>query len=197
MCGRHLFQIKSHIITYICTYVQLAVYNLIFHKFISLSHVAITILKKHYYNILRSFPSDHMTSLSRLCQGTVIDDAIIDRIISCSTSQESNTEILDTLISKTGTDGSLIKFCNAIEEIIGSNSPEVETLRNGKQLAMFIIFVNVPSYVVCIVCTHKYVHCMYVCTYVAVSGNSTHTHKLKHIQICSYMYIYINALQIV
>ena len=89
-------------------------------------------LKKHYYDILKGFPLDHMTSLSIFCQVTLVADATVDKIISCSTSQESNREILDALIDITAIDGSLIKFCNAVEKIVGSTSPVVESLRSGK-----------------------------------------------------------------
>ena len=73
-----------------------------------------------------------MTSLGRLSQVTLISDTVVDRIISCSTSQESNREVLDTLIDIAASDGNLAKFCNAVEEIVGSKSPAVESLRSGK-----------------------------------------------------------------
>ena len=103
-------------------------------------HVAIAVLKKHYYNILRNFPSNHITSLSALSQATCLSDATVDKIISCSTSQESNREILDTLIHITAMDGSLAKFCNALEGIVGSLSPVMEPLRNGKSLNYIFMY---------------------------------------------------------
>ena len=109
-------------------------------------YIEIAVLKKHYHAILRSLPSDHMTSLGRLSQVISISDTVVDRIISCSTSQESNGEVLDALIDTTAADGSLVKFCNAVEEIVGSRSPTVESLRSGKHT-----------------CVHTYVR-MYICT---------------------------------
>lgn len=112
---------------------------------------AIAVLKKHYHDILKGFPSDHMTSLGIFCQVTLVPDATVDKIISCSTSQESNREILDALIDITAIDGSLTKFCNAVEEIVGSTSPVVELLKSGK---------SIPPAFMCM-----YVLIQYVCTY--------------------------------
>ena len=106
-------------------------------------HVAIAVLKKHYYDILRNFPSDHVTALSALAQVTRVSDATVDKILSCSTSQESNREILDTLIHITAMDGSLAKFCNAVQGIVGILSPVIESLRNGKAKLSYI-FMYVP-----------------------------------------------------
>ena len=79
-----------------------------------------------------------MTTLSIFCQVTLVSDATVDKIISCATSQESNREILDALIDITAIDGSLTKFCNAVEEIVGSRSPVVESLRSGKSILAYI-----------------------------------------------------------
>jgi len=62
---------------------------------------------------------------------TTISDITVDRIIACSSADESNREILDTLIHMTNADRTLMKFCDAIEDIVGSTSAVVESLRNG------------------------------------------------------------------
>ena len=116
-------------------------------------YIEIAVLKKHYHAILRSLPSDHMTSLGRLSQVISIGDTVVDRIISCSTSQESNGEVLDALIDTTAADGSLAKFCNAVEKIVGSRPPAVESLRSGKHTCVYI---------------HVYMH-TYVHTYKVIS----------------------------
>ena len=102
--------------------------------------VEVAVLKKHYNNILKNFPSDHMTSLNKLCQVTTVTDATVDKIISCPTSQESNREILDTLIGISAKHNGLTKFCSAIEKIVGSRSSAVESLRSGKcnQVCMYV-----------------------------------------------------------
>ena len=108
-------------------------------------YVAIAVLKKNYYDILRNFPSDHVTSLSTLAQVTRVSDATVDKILSCSTPQESNREILDTLIHITAMDGSLAKFCNAVERIVGILSPVIESLRNGKAKLNYIFMYHITT----------------------------------------------------
>ena len=99
--------------------------------FMPISCSAIAVLKKHYYNVLESLPSDHMISLGRLCKVATIKDATVDRVISCSSSREGNKEILDTLICITHSDHKLTKFCSALEIIVGHASDAVESLRSG------------------------------------------------------------------
>ena len=88
-------------------------------------------LKKHYYTLLKSFPSDHMISLNRLCQLADISDQTVDEIISCSSPQEANEKILDYLIVDIKNDNSLLDFCDAIEKIVGNDSVALESLRVG------------------------------------------------------------------
>ena len=95
-------------------------------------YTAIAVLKKHYYPVLRSFPSDHMISLGRLCQVATISDTTVDKIISCSSPTESNRAVIDNLICITDDDSRLVKFCDAIEVIVGSATDDVvESLRHG------------------------------------------------------------------
>ena len=94
-------------------------------------HAAIAVLKKHYHDVLRSLPSDHMTSLGRLCQVTTVTDTTVDKILSCSSSEDSNKEILDVLICMTDNDSGLTKFCDAIEVILGCTSDVTKSLRSG------------------------------------------------------------------
>ena len=102
------------------------------HTYVYFIHtVAIAVLKKHYYDVLRSLPSDHMISLGRLCQVATVLDTTVDKIISCSSSEESNREIVDTLIYMTDSDSGLVKFCDALEAIVGRSSGVIESLRSG------------------------------------------------------------------
>ena len=123
-----------HIYIYIYIYIYIHCLTYTIFQFC----VEIAVLKKHYYKILKGFPLDHMTSLSIFCQVTLVPDATVDRIISCSTSQESNRQILDELIDITAIDGSLTKFCNAVEQIVGSTSPIVGLLKSGKSICTYL-----------------------------------------------------------
>ena len=88
-------------------------------------------MKKYYYDVLKSLPSDHMISLGRLCEVATVTDTTVDKIISCASSGESNREIVDTLIRMTDSDSGLVKFCDALEAIVGSSSDVIESLRSG------------------------------------------------------------------
>ena len=112
------------------------------------TYVAIAVLKKHYYDLLRSLPSDHMTSLGRLCQVATITDTSVDRVISCGSSRESNRAILDTLIYITDSDEKLIKFCNMLEEIVGCASDAIESLRSGMCMMFLSFYIAILYYIV-------------------------------------------------
>ena len=110
-------------------------------------------VKKHYYKLLKEFPSDHMISLSRLCLLADISDQTVDKIISCSSSQEANETILEYLILDIKNDNNLFDFCDALEKIVGKDSATLESLRSGK---MFVhkqinIYINIYN-------KYKYIH---------------------------------------
>ena len=95
-------------------------------------YVGVAVLKKHYYILLRSFPSDHMITLGKICQLTFIDDGLVDRILSCSTSRQANRAILDIMIVMVKSDIELLDFCNALGGILGNMPAVLMPLRIGQ-----------------------------------------------------------------
>ena len=130
--------------------------------------IAIAILKKHYYDVLWSLPSDHMISLGRLCRVATITDTTVDRIISCSSPKESNREIIDTLIHMTDSDSGLVKFCDALEGIMGGSSDVIESLRSGQYNQSYM----------CLSCTYI----KYLCSYC----NYMHMYSVMYIHMRMY-----------
>ena len=75
-----------------------------------------------------------MMTLSILCQFTEMSDQKVDKIISCSSPQEGNEEILEYLIFDIKNDNDLVDFCNVIEKIVGDDSTALKSFRNGENL---------------------------------------------------------------
>ena len=94
--------------------------------------IGVDVVKKHYYKILKDFPSDHMVSLSRLCQLANISDQTVDRIISCPSSHEANEVILEYLMLGIMSDHGLLDFCVAVKKIIGNDATALESFQSGK-----------------------------------------------------------------
>lgn len=88
-------------------------------------------LKKHYQTVLKSLPKDHMTTLGRLSQSTELSDQTVDQVISCSSSEESNQQILDYLIVSIKSSDGLLDFCSSLEKLLEESSAVVEPLRDG------------------------------------------------------------------
>ncbi|XP_065903832.1 uncharacterized protein [Dysidea avara] len=93
-----------------------------------LSSNGVAVLKKHYHTLLKNLPEDHMTTLGRLSQTTELSDQIVDQVISCSSSEESNQQILDYLIVTLKRDSGLLEFCSTVEKLL-ETSAVVEPLR--------------------------------------------------------------------
>ena len=89
-------------------------------------------VKKHYYKLLKDFPSEHMITLSILCQVTEVSDQKVDKIISCCSGEEGNEEILEYLIFDVKNNNDLIEFCNTIEKIVGDDSAALKSFRIGE-----------------------------------------------------------------
>jgi len=104
----------------------------VMYLFIDNVILGVAILKKHYYNLLKSFPSDHMITLGKMCQLTFIDDGLVDRILSCSTSRQANRAMLDIMIVLIKSDLQLLDFCNALEGILGNMPAVLMPLRIGQ-----------------------------------------------------------------
>jgi len=100
------------------------------YQFVYSYSIGVAVLKKHYHTLLKSLPEDHMITLGRLSQNTELSDQTVDRVISCSSSEESNQQILDHLIMKVKRDNDLLEFCSTVEKL-SETSAVVETLRAG------------------------------------------------------------------
>ena len=98
------------------------------------AYIGVSVVKEHYYKILKDFPSDHMITLSRLCQLTEVSDQKVDKTISCCSAEEGNEEILEYLIFDIKNDSNLVEFCNTIEKIVGDDSAALKSFRNGEIL---------------------------------------------------------------
>ena len=90
-------------------------------------------LKKHYHTLWRSFPDDHMITLTTLCGEFNVQGVAIEMITNCSTSEEANRTILDYIIFITNGDQQLNAFCDLMAKLI--NNPKlsrvVGSLRKG------------------------------------------------------------------
>ena len=71
-----------------------------------------------------------MTTLGRLSQTTELSDQIVDQVISCSSSEESNQQILDYVIVTIKRDSDLLEFCSTVEKLL-ETAAVVEPLRAG------------------------------------------------------------------
>ena len=79
---------------------------------------ALAILQKHYHTLWRSFPNDHMITLTTLCEIFKISDDIIDMITSKPTFEEANRVMLDYVIFCTNGDQQMNAFCDLMVKII-------------------------------------------------------------------------------
>ena len=99
--------------------------------------VGFSVIREHYYRLLKDFPSDHMITLNMLSQYSEISDRTVDRIISCCSSQEGNETILEYLILDVKSNNDLVDFSNNIEKIVGDDSSALKSFRNGKIIIMY------------------------------------------------------------
>jgi len=78
----------------------------------------------------RNFPTDHMITLSTMCETFEIEAEFIGRIISCSSSEEANRIILDHAISISKGDNQIMTFCDLMEKMV--NDPQLsDALKTG------------------------------------------------------------------
>ena len=101
---------------------------------------ALAVLKKHYHALWRSFPDDHMITLTTLCGEFKVQDRAIEIITSCSTSEEANRTILNYIIYITNGDQQMNAFCNLMAKLI--NNPKLSRvvggLRKGTSIFGFV-----------------------------------------------------------
>ena len=95
-------------------------------------YLGVAVLKKHYYNLLRSFPPDHMTNLGKMCKHTIITDELVDQVLDCPTPEESNQAMLDIMILIIKEDNDLLEFCKALEGILGNKLTVLGPFRIGQ-----------------------------------------------------------------
>ena len=89
-------------------------------------------LKKYYSNLLKCLPDDYMTSLEKLSSVFKLTDQIVNNIVSCQSTKDSNKKILDVLIFPLK-DEYLLKFCDCMEMLATPNMKAVvHALRDGK-----------------------------------------------------------------
>ena len=93
-------------------------FTYVLYVFVLYCSTALTILKKHYHALWRSFPNDHMITLSKLCGIFRISDEIIDMITSKPTFEEANQVMLDYVIFITNGDQQMNAFCDLMAKII-------------------------------------------------------------------------------
>ena len=113
------------------------------HTYVTYTTVClgISVLKKHYSILLSSLPSDHLVTLSRLCNFTPLDDDVVDRIIASPDSPTANKKILDLLILMIGSNSGLLDFCNSMEKILQDQPAVLVPLRNGKLCRLIHVYI--------------------------------------------------------
>ena len=99
--------------------------------------LALAVLKKHYNSLWRSFPEDHMITLSTLCGVVTINEEIVDLLTCIPTSELSNRTILDYIIYTMNGEDQLMNFCDLMELLINNTrlSKVVGELRKGTYIA--------------------------------------------------------------
>ncbi|XP_065911500.1 uncharacterized protein [Dysidea avara] len=90
------------------------------------------IIRKHYYNLCESMPSDHMKSITILLQLKVLHDKALQSICSCPTVGSKNELILDTLIFVCAQDGDFLLLCDMLQALSeeAAMNEAVEAFRN-------------------------------------------------------------------
>ena len=92
----------------------------------SILYTALAILKKHYHNLWRSFPDDHMMTLSTLCESFNVHPEAIEMVTACRSSDEANRTILNYIIFITKGDHQIMEFCNLMQKLI--NNPRLSKI---------------------------------------------------------------------
>ena len=96
-----------------------------------------TTIKKHYNNLWKSLPEDHMITLERFYDIKIIEftDQAVAQIVSSTNSQLANKKIFDLIISVITNDYQLLGLSFLMERlangVVMSDSPYIESFRNG------------------------------------------------------------------
>ena len=124
---------------------------------------ALAVLKKHYHALWRSFPDDHMITLTTLYEIFKISDDIIDMITSKPTFEEANQVMLNHMIFITNGDQQMNAFCDLMTRLI--NNPKLSRVTSNLKKGTGV-------YVCMYICMYVYMYvCVCVCMYVSVSDS--------------------------
>ena len=95
----------------------------------------VAVLKKHYYNLLKSLPDNYMVTMEKLCQSGVAknSDQTVNAILSWPNAEFANRKILDFLIGCINNDQDLLEFCDRMEALVNIEDV-VHDVRDGKVL---------------------------------------------------------------
>ena len=103
---------------------------------------ALKILKKHYHVLWRSFPDDHMITLSTLCGLITVHNEAIEAITSSSTPEEGNQGILNYIIYITNGDQHMNAFCELMAKLIDNPklSRVISILKKGTYIHVYVVY---------------------------------------------------------
>jgi len=107
-------------------------YNYTYHCY----STALAVLKKHYHALWRSFPDDHMITLSTLCETFDVHSEAIEMITNKPTSEEANQVILNYIIFITKGDQQMNAFCDLMIKLI--NNPKLSKITKALKSGMYV-----------------------------------------------------------
>ena len=92
-------------------------------------------LHSHYDTLWRSFPQDHLITLSRLCNLLPVEERLVETIAHYPISDHNmaNKRILNAALSNVKRDSELLGFCALVEKLIEDpgKARMIEKLKNG------------------------------------------------------------------
>ena len=103
---------------------------------------ALAILKKHHHALWKSFPDDHLITLTVLCDECKnADPYVIELVTSLQSPEQANKIMLDYIISIMTGDQQIIAFCDLMEKMINNPalSKIISALRTGTYVVTFIL----------------------------------------------------------
>jgi len=104
--------------------------------------LGVAVLKKHYYNLLKSLPDNYMVTMEKLCQYKIlqIHGPTVNAIVSCPTFEDANKKILDFLIGCIKKDQHFLIICDVLETLVNKDMMAVvHTIRDGKMFLYLYI----------------------------------------------------------
>ena len=99
---------------------------------------ALAVLKKHYHLLWRSFPDDHLVTLTSLCDHVKgVDPYIVNLVTDLSNSELANQIILNYVIVIMKGDQQMKGFCDLMENLI--NNPAMSKIVNALRIGIVIL----------------------------------------------------------